>query len=183
MNLFLKLYDKELQKYLLYFALFFWAILASILILVRRDSLVVVKVDDFGTTVLTEGSDKLVTVETENFINNFIAYFYNYTSDNYDNHIEKSFDFLSRKVSEKYVSKLNSTSDKIKLKRTQQSAFARKITKIKDGIFEIDLVVDRRNESEELTDEYKIRIELDRDRRSLENPYGLVISDLEEIYE
>ena len=69
------------------------------------------------------------------------------------------------------------------MKRTQQSAFARKITKIKDGIFEIDMVVDRRNESEELSDEYKIRIELDRDRRSLENPYGLVISDLEEIYE
>lgn len=183
MSLFLRMYDKELHKYLLYSALFLWAILASVLILVRRDSLVVVKVDDFGTTVLTEGSDKLVTVETENFINNFIAYFYNYTSDNYDTHIERSFAFLSRRVSEKYVSKLNSTSDKIKLKRTLQSAFARKITKIKDGIFEIDLVVDRKNDSEELTDEYKIRLELDRDRRSLENPYGLVINDLEEIYD
>lgn len=183
MNIFFQLYDKELHKYLLYFALFFWAILASILILVRRDSLVVVKVDDFGTTVLTEGSDKLITVETENFINNFIAYFYSYTSENYDMHIEKSFNFLSRKVAEKYVSKLSENSDKVKQKRTFQSAFARKITKIKEGVFEIDLVVDRRNDFEELSDVYKIKIELDRDRRSVENPYGFVINNLEEIYD
>lgn len=183
MSLFLKLYDKELHKYLLYTVLFLWALLASILILVRRDSLVVVKVDEFGTTVLTEGSDKLVTIETENFLNNFIAHFYNYTSENYDSHIEKSFDFLSRRVSEQYVTKLSDTSEKIKLKKTLQSAFARKITKIKDGVFEIDLMVDRRNDLEELSDEYKLRVEIGRDRRRLENPYGLLITSLEEIYD
>lgn len=183
MALFLKFYEREIYRYLALSALFLWALFVSISLLVRKDHLVVIRVDEFGTTVLTDENPDSVTVETENFINDFVSLFYNYTSTNFESHIDRSFIFIKDDVAERFVSRLNEMSEKVKLRETHQKAVASKILKIKEGLFEVDLFVTKTVGIDETSDKYKIRIELDRTQRSIQNPYGLIITGLEEVYE
>lgn len=183
MKLFIKLHEKEIIKYSIVGVLAFWALTSTIALLMKRDHLVVVKIDEYGTTVLTEGNEKLISIETENFINNFVGLFYSYTSDNYDNHIERSLYFLDPSVADKFIPKLNSMSDKVKTNTVLQAATAAKIMKIKEGHFQVDLLVNRSSGNDESPDTYKLDIEMERTTRSIENPYGLLITKLEEIYE
>lgn len=183
MNLFFRLYDKEILRIFIYIILFLWGISVSLALVLKKDHLVVVKVDEYGTTVLTGNSSQSVTIETENFINNFIQIFYNYNSENFDDHIDKSFAFLDREQALKMVDKLNALSEKMKVATVHQQAFAQKLIKIKEGYFEVELKVTRATGMQEATDTYKVLFELNRTRRSIENPYGLLISSLEEIYD
>jgi hypothetical protein len=183
MSLFLKLYDKQILRYILFVSLMLWGATSSIALLLKKDHLVVVRVDDFGTTVLSEANAETATIETENFLNNFIGLFYNYTVQNFDTHIDKSFEFLEPSVAESFIPKLNDMSERVKTRDIRQSAFAARITKIKEGHFEIELEVLRMNGLEESNDKYKLVVILERTGRSVENPYGLLITKLQEIYE
>ncbi|MCC6817508.1 MAG: hypothetical protein IT245_01275 [Bacteroidia bacterium] len=145
--------------------------------------MVVVKVDEYGTTVLTSSSGESLTIETENFINNFIHLFYNYSSENFDDHIDRSFAYLDTGIATKLADNLTKMSEKMKTQNITQQAFAHKIVKIKDDYFEVELTVKRMNGFDESGDTYKVYFELDRTNRTLENPYGLIISKLEEVYE
>lgn len=183
MKLFLRLHEREIIKYSIVGVLLFWALVVSIALLMKRDHLVVVKVDEYGTTVLTDSSPLVVSLETENFLNNFVGLFYNYTSENFDSHIERSLEFLDASVADKFIPKLNSMSDKVKTRQTLQTATAAKIVKVKDGHYQIEMVVNRTTGNEESPDSYKLDVELERTHRSLENPYGMLITKLEEVYE
>lgn len=183
MSLFIKLYDKEILRFLIYSILICWSLTVSLALLLKKDHLVVVRVDEFGTTVLTENRSETINVETENFLNNFIHLYYNYSSQNYDDHIDRSLQYLETNLALSLSDKLSKTSDRVKTHNLYQEAIPLKILKIKEGSYEVYLNITRSEIGNKSQDQYRLIFELSRASRSIENPYGLRIEKIEEIYD
>lgn len=178
---FLRYFEKEVQVTIVITVLFLWAMTSSIYALTKSDETLLIQMNGFDTRIIEESERP--PIEIENFLHYFVGLFYSYTSKNYEEHINRAAVLLSHDLVNEFSPKLNAMFDKVSSTPISQNSFIEKILKIKDMEYEIDLSVVRRENDNENSNNYKIRLKVDRVGRSKENPYGLKISNLKEIYE
>jgi hypothetical protein len=172
---------KEVRIFLLIILLLSWAISASVFAIQKQDKIILLEMSPFETRVIDESLRP--AVEVENFMHHFIGLFYSYTSENFEEHMNRASVYMEIDLLKKYAPSLNKMFDRVLEKPTKQWAFITSIKRIDELFFEIDMSVHRHEEDAEKMNDYKIKIRMDKIKRSLENPFGLRVIRLEEIYE
>lgn len=182
MLIYLKLHQSKVLLVLLGITLFFWALVVSIKLISTKNQTVLIRVDDFQTQVINEESVENIPIQLENFIGHFIGYFYSYTSHNFDKHIDKAIQIMDQQLARSFVQKLNAMSEKTKTKSIFQSAYPLQITQLKEFDFEIKMRVYHIENDIETEDDFLIRLKIKKIQRTLENPFGLEVVEINENY-
>jgi hypothetical protein len=178
---FLKYFEKETKHLIITFLAIGWALVASFHSITKKDKTIVLQINGFDTRVVEESSRP--PIEVENFFHNFVGLFYSYTTSNYEDHMNRASTLIKLSLLREYSPKINSMFDKIQLIATVQSSHIQKISKIGDLDYEIDLNVNRVEGDNERKNDYRLRMRVERVKRTTNNPYGLEVTNLEEIYE
>jgi len=173
--------NKELRLFLLLILLLSWALTASVFAIQKQDKIILLEMSQFETRVVD--SDLRVAVEVENFLHHFVGLFYSYSSENYEEHMNRASVLIEIDLLRGFAPKLNKMFDRVLETPTRQWAFIKSIKRIEELFFEIDMGVFRQEQNQESNNDYKIKIRVDKVNRSLENPFGLKIIRLEESYE
>lgn len=180
MILWLQIYKKKLGLISLILILSLWAITSSLKILLTQDKVMVVHMTDRGAKVLSNMDSKRLDFEAENFLNYFVGHFYAFHSLNFESRIETSLQLMSIELAKIYVPKLNSMYEKTQAHRVEQFAYIKKIDRIKTGEYELLIAVNRRTGIEDMNTQYKLKVSIEETSRSIENPYGYLITEIKE---
>ena len=122
-------------------------------------------------------------IEIENFIHQFVGLFYSYTTSNYEKHMNRAAHLFEIGLLRNFSDKVNKMAHKVAQSPTVQNSYVQKIYKIKDYDYEIEMDVRRSVLGVEERNNYRVRLQIERIQRSVENPYGLRLVKLREIYE
>jgi|GEM_PF-2140342 len=158
-----------------------WCLTSTGMLMMRKEKIVLLQMNGFDTRIV--GAAKNPPVEIENYIHNFVGLFYSYTSQNYEDHMNRAAPlFEVRHFKNRWRRKVNSMFDTVEATRTVQNSFVESIIRIDDLYYELALKVERKTGETENRDDYKVRIRLEKSDRTVDNPYGIKITSLEEIY-
>ena len=177
----LKYIEKDFKSFIFAMMMGFWALTATIQLLLKEDKVILLQMNGLDTRVVDKS--ELAPAEIENFLYNFVALFYSYGSKNYEEHMNRAANLIEMDLLKKVAPKINKMFDVVSSKPIVQTSFVERIFKIKDFDYEIDMRVQRHEDGSEKQSNYKIRMNLEKVERTLENPYGLIITRLEEFYE
>ena len=178
---YLRYLSREVRTSLLIALMAFWCITSTVFLLQKEDKVVLLQMNGLDTRVVEK--TELPPVEIENFLYNFVGLFYSYSSENYEDHMNRAAPLFQLSLIKQYVPKINKMYDVISAQKIVQTSFIERIYKVEDFFYELDMNVQRTESSTEKQSNYKIRLKLKKSERTLENPYGLIVTKLEEIYE
>lgn len=178
---FLTYFEKEFRQIIIMALLLVWASVATYHSIVKKDETLLFQMNGFDTRLIDASQHP--PIEVENFFHNFVGLFYSYTSKNYEDHINRASHLVDINLLKKYSPKLNSMFDRVQKSKTNQVSFIQKISKIQDLEYEIHLNVQRFEGDFEKANNYRIRLKVEKVKRTIENPFGLIVRELEEVYE
>lgn len=176
---FLEYFEKEAKNLLLIAALALWAIFATYFALINKKETLLLMSDSYGTKLVNETEN--VPVEVENFFHNFVGLFYTYNTDNYEVHINRAVQLMQMSIVEDFNDRINQMYEKLKVVKTHQFSFIQSIKKIREGIYQITMNVERREGEHSWQKDYLLELGVSRSERTKENPYGLKITSLREM--
>ncbi len=177
----LKYFEKETRQLIIMGLLLTWALSSSIYALKKENQTLLLQMNGFDTRVIDQSEQP--PIEIENFFHNFVGLFYSYNSQNYESHMNRAAPMLKLSVLKEFAPRLNKMFDRVIQTPVNQIAFIEKINKIQDFDYELVIKVERSEKGQETSNDYNIRLSVDRTDRTRENPYGIEIVKLEEIYD
>lgn len=179
--LILKFFEKQFMITFIIVILLMWATIASVFAVSQKREVILIRMDGFDTAPMDEKAR--TPVEIENFLNHFVGLFYSYSSQNYEDHMDRVMFLLNKNVALQFAPNLNKMFEKVKNTHVYQSSIITKMSRIRDFEYEVLMEVLRRESEVEKKDEYRARIKLEKTQRSFENAFGLRVSYLEEFYD
>ena len=177
MKFLIKLYKNEMAVIALMVSLFLWGMVTSLLAFKNKTQVFLIGKTDESYQLITD--EEKAPLETGNFIRHFLALILNFNDESYKKHISLAGDLMTESLWEKKKSEFIKMADFIKKNKVTQSAEILKIQKAKSNLYEIE-VRSYLFKNGILTEKEKlISLSLVDNQRSLENPWGHSVANVE----
>lgn len=173
-----KLYREEFKHWVLILALTLWALIASVFAFRNQSKTILIGIDDIGTRVIAESSDRLLQSELKNFLNTFFDQYYTYDDKNFSDRVGKATEMMSSSLWDSVKDKLLEQNEKLKKNPLSQFAEIQSIDLIDQGRIEAILNLKIKSRLNEQTVRLKVNLEFKKVSRSEKNPWGFEVVEL-----
>jgi len=170
----------QIWRALLFTALTTWAIVASLVALTSKPSLVLVGIDQYGTRLITSETDRLVLIEKQNFLKKYLHYLFNYNSTNYDARTSAAGDMMAEALWDSKKSELQRISGQLKNTELTQTSTVSELRALPDHVYEADLLISVQTKLERKTTKLRSTIKLRPSARTKNQPYPYEVIEHEE---
>lgn len=174
-------FNKQIQTFLLLGILGMWALTSTYIALTKKNEVLLIQGTGFDTRVL--GATEEVPTEIINFFHDFSGLFYTYSSESFEERMNKVVPFFEIEVMRGFQENINNMFEKLEGQKVSQFTYIQEIKRIRDLDFEIRISVEKREEFNLSKNNYLLKTSIARVQRSKSNPYGIKITRLEEIHE
>ncbi|MFZ3229921.1 MAG: hypothetical protein WA160_06940 [Pseudobdellovibrio sp.] len=179
MNVFLTYYKKEVYIALIWFFLCSWALTATVGFLRKKDQIIFVKIKSDSVDIVRDLSEQDEFLLEKIFIKRFSQFHYTYDSNNFEDNLKSSSNYMKDDLWKSIGDKIRKQKDFMGGKIIAQTAVIEKIVK-KDWKYEINLNLVAQKNTDTFMRKFKIILELQKVERTINNPFGLVVTSLNE---
>jgi hypothetical protein len=173
-----KLIRSELKHWALIVILFLWALVATVFASVNRDKVLLVGIDDSGTRLITNQSDRLLKSELKSFLMNFFDLYYSYDEKTFLTQVGKATDLFSQDLWNQEKSKLYELNTKLQKVPLTQSFKVESIDRLEDGKIEAILLIGVKTRLAEQHVRLKVNLTYKPTERTETNTYPYTITEL-----
>ena len=176
---YVKIFKKDIFFFVVIFLLLAWAISSTIFGLQKKSQIVVIEKNEFGTQIIGQ-SDSFRDQEIQTFIRRFLILYYSFDEKSFDRNMDLATNLMNDSLFKAIKSEIHSKLDIFKKEAVLQTAEVLSISKVSENKFEAEIKVIENKKADELSQNFKIEIEIDRSELSLQNPFGYEIISINE---
>ena len=173
-----KLIRNEIKHWFLIGVLLLWSIVATVLVVTRKDKTILIGIDDAGTRVITDSSDRLLKSELKNFLQEFLNSYYQYDDKTFLENISKATEMMSEDLWDRNKAHLIEVSENLKKVPLTQNLEIESIDLIDDGKIEVELILKIKARLNEQPVKLKVILEYKSKERSEKNPYQYELTEI-----
>lgn len=177
-----KLYQLEIQRWILVCALFFWGLVASSFALQNRKETLLIGIDSMGfARVITTKNDRYVQEELKSFLKEFISRYYSYSDQTFEAQIGLASDLMNNSLWDQKKSDLFALREKIKKDPLEQVSAIESLDLINDGQIEGVIAIKVTQKMNHQTFKIKINLSLKPNTRNQKNPWGYEVVEVSDV--
>lgn len=176
-----KLYREEIKHWLLIVSLFVWAIIATIVVFRNSSKIILVGIDESGARIISESTDRLLRLETKQFLKFFIDHYYTYDQVTFSEQMGLSTEIMSTDLWEKEKSKLIELKTKLDQNPLSQTADIENMDLVDQNKVEAILKIKITSRMNEQIVRLKVILEFKKQERSDKNPWNYQITELSDV--
>lgn len=173
-----KLLREELKHWAALAALFLWGTTATVVAISRREKIVIIGVDDAGTRLITEQSDRLLKEEIKSFLKYFFEMYFSYNDVNFNERMSLATDLFSESLWQSEKPKIIQIGENIKKTPLAQTAEVISIDKLESNEIEAVLRLHIKSRMSEQVVNLKVKLEYRKTSRTERNPWSYEITSL-----
>ncbi|WP_413942683.1 hypothetical protein [Bdellovibrio sp. HCB-162] len=173
-----KLLRNEIKHWILIVCLFIWGTIATVFALQNREKTILIGIDESGTRLITENTDRLLENELKNFLKFFFDHYYVYDEKNYLSQMDKATELISNKLWETEKPKILELNEKLKKTPLIQSMEIQNIDLVADGKIEAILLLKVKARTIEQQVRLKVNLAFERIERRENNAWGYEITEI-----
>ncbi|WP_413578596.1 hypothetical protein ACLVWU_08670 [Bdellovibrio sp. HCB290] len=173
-----KLLREEIKTWAALAGLFLWGATATTVAVTRREKIVLVGIDDAGTRIITNSSDRLVREELKQFLRYFFEMQYSYNEVNYHTRMSFATDLYSEKLWNEQKPKIIQIGENLTKVPLTQTADVLSIDKTESGAIEALLRLRIRSRLNEHIVNLKVRLSYRKIDRHERNPWGFEVTEI-----
>jgi len=177
-----RLYEQEIQRWILCSALLIWALTASVLALQNRKEILVVGISSSGSARIIESKDdRYIQEELKGFLLSFLEQYFNFDQANFLERVGRASDLMTIELWNQQKAKLAEIQEGLKKEPLKQSATIESLDLISDSKVEaiLDLHIEQRLAKRNI--KIRVTIEVAPHERSAQNPWGYEIKELSDV--
>ena len=177
-----KLYQLEIQRWLLILILFIWSLVSTGFALQNRKEIVLVGIESNGfARVISDKNDRILQNELKSFVFEFLNNYYAYDENSYLLKLSKSTDMMSERLWESEKIKILEVSENLKKTPLSQSFEVESLDLINGNFVEAVLLIKIQQRLAEKVFKLKITLEIDNKPRTSTNPWGYEIKEVTDV--
>lgn len=173
-----KLYRDELKHWILIVALFIWGLLASYFALKNESKTLLIGIDESGSRIITEKSDRILRNELKNYLKTFIDEYYSYDEKSFAEKISQAADLMSQDLWEIEKPKLLVIKSKLEKLPLSQTVEIENLDLIDSNQVEGILILRIKSRLNEQLVRLKIKLNFSKSVRTDTNPWGYEIKEI-----
>lgn len=183
MNIILKskFIRSELKHWLLIVVLLLWAMTASVFASLNREKLVLIGVDDSGTRLIANQSDRLLKQELSHFVKQFLDLYYSYDEKTFLARAGNAADLFSEELWTAEKGKLLELNQKLQKTPLTQSFKIKSIDLVEPGKIEALLTIVVKTRLQEQTVGLKVLLSYKASERTDTNAFPYTITELSDV--
>lgn len=177
-----RLYQQEIQKWILIFALLTWAVTASALALQNRKEVLIIGLSSSGTARIIESKDdRYIQEELKGFLMAFLDQYYSYDQSSFSERVGKASDLMSVDLWNTQKPKLAEIQAALTKDPLKQAATIESLDLISDSKIEaiLNLQIEQRLAKRNI--KLRVSIEVAPHVRTAQNPWGYEIKELSDV--
>lgn len=177
-----KLYQQEILRWIVIFALCVWALITSALALQNKKEIILIGLDQKGfARVIKDKDDRFIQEEMKSFLQEFLTSFYSYDEKSFSSRISIATDLMSQDLWNSQKEKLLSVGEKLKSEPLTQSYEIESLDQVDESKIEAILKVKVTQRLSEKVLRLKVNLTLKAKERSSSNPWGYEIKELSDV--
>lgn len=157
-----------------------YIMVATVLLLRIRPEPLLIGVDQYGTRVIRDSSDRLVKKERENFLKRFLMLFYNYDSGSFEERISESGDLMSGALWAEKRDEFSKIARQLKAEDLEQKATVSELRELDETSYQADVALIIRRKLTESKVKLRVDLRVRPNRRNEKNPYPLEVERYDE---
>lgn len=173
-----KLLREEIKHWIAILALFLWAVTATIVAISRTEKTILIGIDDAGTRIITNNSDRLIQSELKNFLSYFINHYYSYDEKTFIGQIGISTDLMSEDLWSRNREELLGLNQRLQKTPLTQVVEIESMDLIEPGKVEVLLALNVRSRLNTQIVKLKVLMEFKARERSDKNPWPFEITEV-----
>lgn len=177
-----KIYQIEIQRWLLTTTLVVWSMTSTVFALQNRKEIVLIGVESNGfARVITDRNDRILQNELKAFTYEFLNNYYSYDESSFLIKLSKSTDMMSEKLFESEKTKIFEISENLKKTPLSQSFEIESLDLINGNQVEAILKLKVQQRLAEKVFRLKINLEIESKPRTAVNPWGFEIREVTDV--
>lgn len=173
-----KLLRESILYWLSFVALLLWALTATAWAIHKSDKTVLIGIDEAGTRIITNSSDRLVQSELKNILKYFFDNYYSYSDKNFFERMSLATDLFSNSLWEQQRDKILLLGTNLKKTPLSQSAEIESIDRVDNNKLEAILSLKVQSRMSEQKVKLKVLLTYKRSERTEKNPWGIEITEI-----
>ncbi len=176
-----KLYREEIKHWILIVSLFIWALSTTVVVFRNSSKTILVGMDESGARIISESTDRLLRLETKQFLKFFIDHYYTYDQVTFAEQMGLSTELMSPDLWEKEKSKLIELKAKLDKNPLSQNADIENMDLVDQNKVEAILKIKITSRMNEQIVRLKVILEFKKQERSDKNPWNYQITELSDV--
>lgn len=177
-----KLYQLEIQRWMLTLALLVWGLTASILALQNRKETVLVGIDSLGfARVISTKNDRYVQEELKAFLKEFINRYYSYSDLTFDQQVGAASDLMNQTLWDQKKTELHELRLKILKEPLEQVSNIETLDLINEGQVEGVLNLQVTQKLNKKNFKLKVNLSIKANERNQKNPWGYEVTEVSDV--
>ncbi len=173
-----KLLRESILYWLSFAGLLLWALTATAWAVLKSDKTVLIGIDEAGTRIITNSSDRLIQSELRQFLKYFFEMYYSYNEVNFNERMSLSTDLFSNVLWEQQRDKIIQIGLNLKKTPLTQSSEIQSIDRIDNNKIEAILILNVNSRMSEQKVKLRVQLTYTRVERSEKNPWGFELDQL-----
>jgi len=157
-----------------------YIVVATVLLLRMKPEPLLIGVDQYGTRVIRDSSDRLVKKERENFLKRFLTLLYNYDSTSFEERVSESGDLMSDALWTEKRDEFAKIASQLKAEDLEQKATVSELRELEETSYQADVALTIRRKLTENKVKLRVDLRLRPNRRNENNPYPFEVERYDE---
>lgn len=173
-----KIYREEIKHWLLIVCLFLWGMVATTFSLKSAPKTLVIGIDEAGSRLITESSDRLLQVELKQFFKYFLDQYYTYNQDTFQERVGLATELMSAELWDREKVKLLEIQEKLSKNPLIQFSELESLDLVDQNKVEAILKIKIKSRMSEQVLKLRISLNFRKHIRSEKNPWNFEITEL-----
>ena len=157
-----------------------YAVIATILLVRLNPKPVLIGIDPYGTRIITEGGDRLIRQEKENFLKHFLSLQYSYDQATFQKRISDCGDLMAVELWALKKIEFERVATQLKTEELTQSVDIKELREVDAQNFEADLVIHVKRRLNESSVTLRVDLKIRHNPRRENNPYPYEVERYDE---
>ena len=157
-----------------------YIVVATVLLMRMRPEPILIGVDQYGTRVIRDSSDRLLKKERENFLKRFLTLLYNYDSASFEERISESGDLMSDALWSEKRDEFSKIGSQLKTEDLEQKATVSEPRELDESSYQADVELKVRRKLTESMVKLRVDLRLRQNQRNENNPYPFEVERYDE---
>jgi hypothetical protein len=154
-----------------------WAISSTVMLFQKKDKTILIKVSNDDVSVIDNLTQKEELLQERAFLRRFILLMYNYDQLSFETNVNKASFILTDDFWRKTKSEMPEAKESIEQKKITQTSAIEKLSRISQNVFEIIAQTSISKDGDIADHKIRITITINKTQRTLENPWGMEVSN------
>lgn len=179
-KLYLKLYQKNIFSLLIITLLVCWSISMSVLAFRNQTKILILQVTEDGVFDVSSDENKLDNIFLINFLRAYVGYCYNYDVNSFDKNMSRCSDMMSEKLWNTKKEQISRAVNELKSDKVSYTTSLDKALSKPDGSFELNITTTRFYSGGTSDAKVKLTLQITKTKRSVQNPWGYEVQNVQE---